>query len=495
MLACSRRLPGPVQVGAAVAVVAVLSVESLAAGTSWSPYYEVETADQGQATLVSVNGVPHQVIVSTELRRRGEPIYFRPYEVMTSPPREVLVIGAGTGSDVAIALESGARRVDAVEIDPRLAGLGRALNPDRPYDDPRVRLIVDDGRAFLERTDQRYDLILFALPDSLTLVSGQASLRLESYLFTREAIAAARDRLTPDGVFGMYNYYRERWLIDRFGETIRQVFGHAPCHDGVGGQGRFALLSVGRVREDVACRHVWAPETDPIPEPATDDHPFPYLRGPSIPTLYLAAMALVLLASLVSVRVVGGPLRRMGGYADLFLMGAAFLLLETKNVVQFALLFGTTWFVNALVFSGVLLSILAAVEVTRRARLPRREVLYGVLAVSLLVGWAVPGAALLDLALVPRFLAAVVIAFTPIFAANLVFADRFRDVSSSAAAFGTNLLGAIVGGLLEYASLVIGYRALLLVAGALYALAFAAGRRSGGADQARLTARTATTTG
>ena len=45
-------------------------------------------------------------------------------------------------------------------------------------------------------------------------------------------------------------------------------------------------------------------------------------------------------------------------YTDLFCMGAAFLLLETKSVVQFALLFGTTWFVNALVFLGVLLSVL-----------------------------------------------------------------------------------------------------------------------------------------
>ena len=69
-------------------------------------------------------------------------------------------------------------------------------------------------------------------------------------------------------------------------------------------------------------------------------------------------------------RVAGGPLGAMGGYLDLFFMGAAFLLLETKNVVQFALLFGTTWFVNSLVFAGILLSVLAAVEIARRVRLP-----------------------------------------------------------------------------------------------------------------------------
>ena len=74
---------------------------------------------------------------------------------------------------------------------------------------------VNDGRAFLERTDKKYDLILFALPDSLTLVSGASALRLESYLFTEEAIQSAREHLAPGGAFSMYNYYREQWLVDR----------------------------------------------------------------------------------------------------------------------------------------------------------------------------------------------------------------------------------------------------------------------------------------
>jgi spermidine synthase len=107
---------------------------------------------------------------------------------------------------VAIALEHGAGRV-AVEIDPRLQQLGVELQPQRPDQDPRVEAHIDDGRAFLQRTDRRYDLVLFALPDSLTLVSGQSQLRLGSFLFTREALAEARDHLKPGGVFTMYNYY------------------------------------------------------------------------------------------------------------------------------------------------------------------------------------------------------------------------------------------------------------------------------------------------
>ena len=72
----------------------------------------------------------------------------------------------------------------------------------------------------------------------------------------------------------------------------------------------------------------------------------------------------------------------------------------------------------------------------------------------------------------PRLVVAIVLAFLPIFAANLVFASRFRDTVDSTAAFGANLLGAMVGGLLEYTSLVFGYRNLLLLVAALYGAAF-----------------------
>jgi hypothetical protein len=172
------------------------------------------------------------------------------------------------------------------------------------------------------------------------------------------------------------------------------------------------------------------------------------------------------------VRTVGGPLRQMRPFADLFFMGVAFLLLETKNVVQFALLFGTTWFVNALVFMGVLVSVLLAVAISKRVVIQRTGWLYGFLLASVAVNWLVPGSALLELPYVLRLVVAIVLAFLPIFAANLVFASRFRDTVDSTAAFGANLLGAMVGGLLEYTSLVFGYRNLLLLVAALYGAAF-----------------------
>ena len=182
---------------------------------------------------------------------------------------------------------------------------------------------------------------------------------------------------------------------------------------------------------------------------------------------------------MLSVRGLAGPLRRMSGYVDLFFMGAAFLLLETKSLVQFALLFGTTWFVNALVFAGVLVAVLAAVEVSRRVVIKQPAWLYLALLAALAVAWSVPSDALLGLPAAARFGAATALAFAPIFVANLVFAQRFRDAEDSAVAFGANLLGAMVGGVLEYTSLVLGYRWLLVLVAVLYGLAFGTSRMLG----------------
>ena len=450
------------------ALVLMLLTESLIPALSWSSYYKVSLEDEGESGVkVSVNGIPHQAIQSVETRREREHIYFLPYERITEPPRKILIIGAGTGSDAAIALAHGAEEVDAVEIDRRLYEIGRELHPDRPYDDPRVDVHIQDGRAFLTQTEERYDLILFSLPDSLLLIEGQSALRLESYLFTEEAVMAARDHLAPGGSFGMYNYYREDWLIDRLASTLTGAFGAPPCLDSIGDINRMALLmaSNGGTRD---CPAAWAPVTDPVPDPVSDDRPFVYLREARIPTEHLVALLLILFVSFLAVRAQGASFSKVVAYRDLFFMGAAFLLLETKSVVQFALLFGTTWFVNTIVFAGVLLSILVAIELSRRMKGEPKPWLYAALFVSLAISALVPPESLLELPNVQRAAAAVVVNFAPIALANLIFAERFKRAASTTAAFGANLLGAMVGGVLEYTALAVGYRWLLVVVALLY---------------------------
>ena len=149
------------------------------------------------------------------------------------------------------------------------------------------------------------------------------------------------------------------------------------------------------------------------------------------------------------------------------------VLLETKSVTTFALLFGTTWVVNAIVFAGVLLAVLLAVETTRRFRTPTLPVLYSGIAAALALAYVVPNASLLGLPVLPRLAAAVALAFTPIFLANLAFAKRFAGTDDAPSAFGINIVGAMFGGCLEYLALIVGFRNLLIVAALLYLAAFA----------------------
>ena len=468
---------------AAGAIILVAVVATGAANTYWSQYYRVQFFPSQLG--ISVNGIPHQAMVDIA----QTPVPYRvPYDRLATPPKDVLIIGAGNGNDVEAALLAGAEHVDAVEIDPQIQDLGAEYHPNHPYDDPRVTRITNDGRAFLERTNNTYDLIVFALPDSLTLVSGQSAVRLESFLFTEQAVQAARDHLNPDGVFSMYNFYREAWLVDRLAGTLQDVFGHAPCIDtpgksGASQVGSFSMFTVGVDPEATTCEATWTPAGEVV-APATDDRPFVYLKTPSIPSRYLWTLGLILLVSAAAVRLAGGRFGAMRGYLDLFFMGAGFLLLETKSVVQFALLFGTTWFVNALVFAGILLTVLIAIEVERRTGVRKRTLLYPLLFVGLLVAGLVPAEWLLSLDTVPRFFAATLLAFFPVFIANLVFASRFRDTADPTTAFGANLLGAMVGGVLEYLSLITGYRGLLVIAALLYALAWVFGARKLGGETA-----------
>lgn len=460
------------------ALVVMLVFESLSTYDIWSPYYKVTAVPHAHGVLVvSANNTPYQTVYPISTLHRIESFYFFPYRHLTRQSlRNVLVVGAGTGNDVGVALSEGARHVDAVEIDPELVRLGEQYNPEHAYQSRRVSIDIDDGRAFLQDTNHRYSLIIYALPDALTALTGQAApVSLENYLLTVQGIQAAKAHLAPGGTFVMYNYYQS-FLLNRYGTTLRDVFGSRPCVElgNTLSQRKQAVLTERSSGTVPHCSTFW--HGRPL-TPATDNRPFPYLPSASIPNYYLVILGLVLAGSLLLVRAAGGAPRRMWPYIDLFFMGAAFMLLETKNIVQFALFFGTTWYVNSLVFAGVLLTIFAAVETARHVKLPRPLLLYAGLLVALAVSWFVPQASLLDLAAPTRFVAATAIAFAPLFLANLVFAQRFKNVGFSTTAFGANLLGAILGGTLEYLSLITGFQFLLIVVAVLYGLAFYFGRR------------------
>ena len=159
----------------------------------------------------------------------------------------------------------------------------------------------------------------------------------------------------------MYNFYREHWLVDRLGATRcrRRLRAHSPCVYERPSTAQQAVHDRGLTAADQTLRRDVGAARRGTPPPATDDRPFLYLEDRTIPSLYLRhARADPARSGLIAARrAIGSAAARVRGRhavrtRDLFLLGAAFLLLETKSVTGFALLFGTTWVVNALVFAG-----------------------------------------------------------------------------------------------------------------------------------------------
>jgi hypothetical protein len=296
-------------------------------------------------------------------------------------------------------------------------------------------------------------------------------------------MASARDHLSPDGVFVMYNFYRDPWLITKLRDMFADVFDGTPLVKLVPTNG--AVLA-GGPGTTVAAAGPSPPQSDtippvgdPEPRPATDDWPFLYLRVPTIAPYYLAALGFLLAFAAVSVlgaaRLTRLPVSRFSPH--FFVLGMAFLLLETKSLVSFSLLFGTTWLVNALAFFAILGSVLLAVLLNRWIRLTNPGALYVALFVAIAVAYLLPPEELLIDPPQLRYALAAIVAFAPVFFANLIFTYSFRDTRTADMSFASNLLGAMVGGALEYLALLTGFRALLIVVAILYALAYLLARR------------------
>jgi spermidine synthase len=487
-----KRPPILVQaVFAALLVTSIVLVHVMARGTLWSPYYKITVQQQGPDTVIEVNNLFHQSMARVEDK---EYFYQWEYGVFGDSFKNVLVLGAGSGTDVAAALRHGAEHVDAVEIDPVILRLGLERHPDHPYSDPRVTRINDDARHFLRTTTRKYDLVVFALIDSLTLQSSFSGVRLESYMFTKESFQAVKDHLNDNGLLVIYNYFRERWLVDRLANTAAVVFNAEPRvhvfeeHSYLGvmlaGPRSSRLTANPPVPDRVmAFGQSHAPSQahwltrDPSIEPASDDWPFLYMRDRRIPTHYAVALWLILAAS--ATMVLPGVRRSAGGWSwECFLLGAGFMLLETKAITQFALLWGSTWVVSSLAIASVLLMALAANLVVGRVDVNRRLWVVGGALMALLAASALlPIGTIAFSSRVVESVFYAALFFSPIFCAGLLFGSAIQQSRSVARDYGVNLLGAMTGGVAEYASLITGYRWLAVIIGLCYLGALLARRR------------------
>jgi spermidine synthase len=463
--------------------------------TYWSPYQKLSVRpiyDVGDIISyeVSTNDTWYQRIVnlSPEFLKRhsdllnGQPVEWDPYNLpyrFSPAPKSVLVLGAGTGNDVAAALRNGAQQVTAVEIDPLILQLGRRLHFEKPYDSPRVLPITDDARSYIQNSHQRFDLIVFSLLDSHTTSSNFSNIRIDNYVYTLESMQSAKRLLLPDGLFVVKFQVDNPWIGGRLQGLLTSVFHQNPLQlqsvSQYGTPGRFFLVGSQQKLNDALhdnsiAEYVHNNKAFDVSKArlTTDDWPYFYQHEPGIPlSVILISIVIVLMASWFVSRTGEGSLRIQWHF---FFLGAGFLLLEVQIISKIALLFGTTWVVNSIVVAALLLLIVAANATVSSIPLISRWIPYAGILLAAAVGYLVPMQSLLFPNPWVKGLAALAVLCSPVYFAGVIFARSFAEVSFNSEALGSNLLGAVVGGVLESISFWTGLRALLLVSALLYAL-------------------------
>ncbi len=493
----------PLSLAALVITVALVAWAPTA--THWSPYYRIDfsplflpaSTESGRTVQVGfnldVNRDFHQraLNMSVEFRRQhpavsdhgmyrhADLVYNLPFWLAPGSER-VVVVGAGTGNDVAAALRNGARAVDAVEIDPTILDLGRRFHPERPYGAQGVRVVNNDARAFFRQTQGRYDLIIFGFLDSHTMFSSLSSLRLDNYVYTVESLREAIGHLTPRGILALsFTTDAGEWIAERLFNTLEEAWGREPVAL-TNGRDSGVTFAAGPGLDPAAAGRLdglqpWRPRFPGMDrvQPATDDWPFLYMNPRGRPVAYVLVLGLILGVSWLLIRA-SFRSREAGFDWHMFFLGAAFMLVEVKSIAELSLTFGSTWLVNSAVFSGILLMILLANAVVDRRASVKPAACYGWLGASLLVPFFTGLSWLNAWPFAWRATVGALAASLPIFFAGMVFATSFKRTREASGALAANMFGALVGGILEYASMTTGIRSLTVLALLLYGLSWLA---------------------
>ena len=462
-----------------VAAVAVVGMGQFSVqGAVFSPYNRIDVEPGSPATL-HVNRDFHQYMhdlsaPTSDLNRAVKAMYELPFALADRRDR-ALVMGAGTGNDVQAALRQGFARVDSVDIDGRIIEFGRRLHPEQPYSDPRVRPVVNDARAFLEQHQgEPFDVVCYGLVDSHAMFSSLSTLRLDNYLYTEEGLRSAWRHVAPGGHLTLnMSFAAGPWMKRRMYWTLARATGTTPIvveH----GMHQAAMM----VAAKPEARLDWA--RSPFPAAplegtargvltTSDDWPFLYLRPATTPWGYILVLGfLLVLAVVLTVAAHGAGTIRRDFDVQLFLMGAAFLLLETRGVTSLSLLFGSTWIVNAVVFGGVLAMALAANLVVDRFGLRSTRGAFLVLLMSVLVLWIVDVSAINSLPMWGRAVVGGLLTGLPVGCAGIIVSTLLARSPNLPASLAANLLGSVLGGCLEYFSMYSGLAALALMALAFY---------------------------
>jgi spermidine synthase len=480
---------------ALIFIVTLLGVSFAGKGAIWSPYnrlnitkvslpgtnnqavpigYSLDVQfttymDAFNLSRVGINNLRQAGVNTGELESAAK-YYEIPY-LLVPMDSQVLIVGSGMGNDIAGALRVGMQDIVAVEIDPAIVQLGKEYHPEHPYANSSVRTVIDDARSFLNKSPDQYDIVSFGLLDSHTLLSSMSSVRIDSYVYTIESFETVKAHLKPGGIF-VVNFAANDWIRERMGRMLEQVFGADKVYvadtDYYKSSGKiFIIGSLTNEQIQTAGARFWSPDPayDHIPL-TTDDWPYLYNKLKTIPMSYWEAILVVgLIAFFVARRSFPQVLHPDWHF---WFLGAAFLLIEFKNISELALLFGTTWFVNTLAISGVLFMALGANIFVLSVKKINLRIIYGLLFASLLIGFLFPLESLGGLGLMAKSITGTAILCLPLLFAGVIFSESLRRAGETSGPIASNFTGSAVGGLLEYSSLVWGLKSLHIISAILY---------------------------
>ncbi len=455
----------------------------------YSPYQiHTLTLSKNNPPVIKTNNSYYQTILdlseksitnNPDLKRHYDyyslPYYFKP------KPEDVLIVGSGTGNDAAVAIRNGAGKIDAVEIDPTMIELGKKLHPESPYQADNANIVVNDARAFIKKTDKKYDLIVYGLLDSNNLLSGKSGgIRLDSYVYTVEAFKEARSKLKDKGLISLTFALLKPELGRKLYLMLQDTFdGEAPIVYQVSYDGGYAFLAGEQLKTQVlpalpnTITDVTAEFADSNlkADKSTDNWPFFYMPVKKYPISYLVMIFMLLIISTRLIRrFITGSTK--GFSIPCFFLGAGFMLVETKGITELALVYGSTWVVIGIVTASIMImGFLANLLVMKKGNLSV-SITYGLLFLSLAVGFGFTFINIGGSALWLNKLIMSILLTLPLFFSGFAFSSELKKSNSISIALSSNLLGAIFGGFIEYNSMYFGFRSLYLFALVMYALAF-----------------------
>ncbi len=466
-----------------------------------SPYQNVSVKfnnDQASPITVQSNNLWLQTPINLsnnfyqKINSGWHEFYIIPYISTQKNFSKILIVGSGTGNDVATALRSTNAVIDAVEIDPLVADLGVKFHPEKPYSNKRVKLTINDARNFIKETQNKYDLIVYSLLDSHANLSSKGGVRLDSYVYTAESFYEAKKKIIDGGIVFLsfaisteemgnkiykmlkMNFDSDPIILRRNNNTVEEDFSEG-IYAFVASDNKINLnlTNTSFVESDLFKNKKFYEDVDI----STDDWPFFYMSYRIYPVSYMILISVIFVISLIFLSKQTKMSYGKFSFTSFFL-GVGFMLMETKGITELAKIYGSTWVVVSVVITAILfMAYLANLLIIKKVKISVNTI-YFFLISALLISYL---ATFIDFynypTLLLKFFIPLILTF-PVFFSGLAFSKELLSYGSTANALSCNILGAIVGGLLEYNSMYFGFKFLYLLAIFFYFFAYLTSNKS-----------------